>query len=399
MAQSWSKVPELTNSRWGFKGFTEKEVHYYLRKDERVSIIMILTDKSYIEIPSNDSQLLHYLGLYQLLSILNSNHITFSSIPLYTDKREATLTEPSCREVLSHSLLEENTPVKKDKYYLSRQQRFKNEPPLMNIVDNQRKRDMNDLENMSNRGFDTSIIQPSKTMDIVETYERKIDTFAWLIHSFSRHFMFAHCWSIADTESILMWDRYKHLDATVAIKTTVERVKIAFSRSIFPVYIGKVQYKDYDTEHITGFDGYSNKDLSDPKIIEELFYQPVFHKQKLYENEHEVRMIISYEHFVDNRLGDPYFSNIPYYDDNWGFKMDPDPYGYPGKKVGLFFGTKHNSVSIGRIYQIEIDINALIENIIISPYAPDLAQEVLKHTAFKLGFDHRKIVQSSIELN
>ena len=342
----------------------------------------ILTDKPYIETPPDDTVLIHYLHINQLLSILNFKYITFSSIPCYKDKLEASLSLPSYISVINHSLLEDNTPVKKDIFYQQRQQADRNLSPLNSL--NFERNSLRDLE------------------DTIEIFDRKIDTFAWLIYSFVRHFMFAHCWSVADAESILMWDRYGKLDSTVAIKTTIRRIKNAFTLSeapIYPMYIGKIQYKDYDTEHITGYDGYANKNLSDPNIIEELFYQPMFHKQKVYQEEKEVRIIISYEQFVKNRLGDAYLSNIPYYDKHWGFsKMDPDPYGGFGDD-GLYFQTgQKENVSMGRICKQSVDINELIENIIISPYAKSFVHKVLQHTAHRYGLDFEKVVNSSIAI-
>ena len=52
---------------------------------------MILTDKPYIEMPPDSTPLMHYLNIYQLLSILKSKHLVFSSVPLYKDALEATL--------------------------------------------------------------------------------------------------------------------------------------------------------------------------------------------------------------------------------------------------------------------------------------------------------------------
>ena len=47
---------------------------------------MILTDKPYIEVPPDDTPLMHYLNIYQLLSILQREEIALSAVSLY--KRE-----------------------------------------------------------------------------------------------------------------------------------------------------------------------------------------------------------------------------------------------------------------------------------------------------------------------
>ena len=53
---------------------------------------MILTDKSYIETPSINTPLMHYLNIHQLLSILIHKQLTLSTVALYKDIEEAALT-------------------------------------------------------------------------------------------------------------------------------------------------------------------------------------------------------------------------------------------------------------------------------------------------------------------
>ena len=142
---------------------------------------MILTDKPYIEIPPDSTPLMHYLTLYQLLSILKFKHVVFSSVSSYKDASEATLTSPSYDEVSKYLLWEDNTPVQKDEEYA----------------------------NYKRLGTKLGDNPYWKHKEI-----RHLDTFEYLIYSFSRHFMFTHCWSISDTENILMWDRYKHQNCT-----------------------------------------------------------------------------------------------------------------------------------------------------------------------------------------
>ena len=220
--------------------------------------MMILTDQpSYIVTPSDDTQLMHYLNIYQLLSMLKTSKCVFSPVSLYEDPAEATLSVPSYNEVCEHLLWQDPTPVLQDEYYDKHQ----------NIM--------------------------SLASEVLYSYTPNlhVDTFEYLMSSFVRHFMLTHCWSAASTENILMWDRYRHQNATLAIKTTISAMKNAFYTSNKLLYIGEIQYKDYNTEHINKFDKFSNENLSDPVIIEELFYQPILHKQKLYEAENEVRVL------------------------------------------------------------------------------------------------------------
>ena len=82
----------------------------------------------------------------------------------------------------------------------------------------------------------------------------------------------------------------------------MDGIRNAFAGTEAHLYIGKIEYKDYQTEHTTGFQGYAEKDLSDPETVEELLYLPVFHKEKLYESESEVRIIMSYKYATESMV-------------------------------------------------------------------------------------------------
>lgn len=370
--------------------------------------------KPYIETPPDDTSLMHYLDIYQLLSILKFKKIVFSAIPLYKDKREATLSIPSYINVLNHLLVEDNTPVKKNECYDQRKQEVKKYTPL--DIENIYLPNINDIID-----FTMGLMTPSDFDDNIEVFDSEKHTlsdfddsigidridnsFAALIHKFVRHFMFAHCWSKTKAESILMWDRYGRKNQTVAIKTTIGRIKNAFVPSsnsqLIPMYIGKIKYIDYKTEHIKGFDDYANRDLSDPNIIEELFYQPMFHKQKLYQDENEVRIIISYDHFLkhENSLYSSHLSNIPYYNDGWGiWNYGPDGSFNDNVLILPFNGLCNSVRGIERIWKQAVDINELIEQIIISPYAEPYVSDILKTTACNYGVDPEHVVNSSIEI-
>ena len=323
---------------------------------------MILTDKPYIQMPSNDTPLMHYLDIFQLLSILKYKNIFFSSVSLYKDALEATLTQPSYKEVSECLLWDDNTPVQKDKNYVE---------------------------------YKKSV--PDKSSDDLYWNENiwEKDTFAHLITSFSRHFMFTHCWTISKSENILMWDRYKHQGSTIAIRTTIDGIKSAFDETRPHLYIGRIQYKDYQTEHITGFQRYAEKDLADPEIIEKLFYQPVFHKEILYQSENEVRLIISYKDATEEMLQKTYLTDIPFYTHNWGFELDRNNFDRPNS---LRFRTEEgNSIEIFRQIRVEVDIQKLIDYIILSPYTVPYALSLIQDLVSQYGVDPKKVVKSSIK--
>lgn len=326
---------------------------------------MILTDKPYIKMLPGKTPLMHYFDIYQLLSILKSKQLVFSSVSLYEDALEATLTLPSYNEVSKYLLWEDKTPVEKDASYAKHKKRA--------------------TDKSDKFWYDT----------YWDEKIWRIDTFAHLIYRFSRHFMFTHCWSISKSENILMWDRYKHQGSTIGIKTTIDRIKNAFDETEAHLYVGKIQYKDYQTEHITGFQGYAGKNLSDSETIEELFYQPVFHKEILYQSENEVRLIMSYKNVTESMLGKAYLTDIPFYNRNWGFKLEHNNFDSPNP---LWFNTEDDFIQIRRRIPVKVDIYELIDEIILSPYTKSYALSLIQDMVNQYGIDPNKVVNSSIKL-
>ena len=340
---------------------------------------MIVTDKPYIETPPDCTELIHYLNIYQLLSMLRDKQIVFIPVAFYRDALESSLSSPSSKEVNKHLLWEDNSPVKKDEDFTRNK------------------------EDATYNGDDETkqFIRKSYWDDGLW----KIHSFERLIYSFSRHFMFTHCWSIYETESILMWDRYRYQDSTIAIRTTVGDVKDAFSKSEEELYIGKIRYKDYEKEHITGFQGFSGKNLSDPNIVEELFYQPIFHKQDLYNNENEVRMVISYKYATESILGKTYLTDIPFFDHRWGFDGNPEPkmggYRIRGTEMFITDFTNHDEKYrwVPSKKSVNINIAKLINQIILSPHTATYALSLMKDLVKKYSIDPDKVNYSLIKLN
>ena len=225
-----------------------------------------------------------------------------------------------------------------------------------------------------------------------------LDTFDNLIHNFTKHFMFTHCWSISGTEDILMWDRYRHQESTVAIKTVTSKIENALSKSEHPLYIGEIQYKNYETEHIAGFQEYPPKNLSDPSVIEELFYQPVLHKQNLYKSENEVRIITSYKHTTKSLVGKTYLTNIPFYDSDWGFYENPDLH---GRETEMFVDNQSEKTKyywVPRKVAITVDTNELIEQIIVSPYTEPYVLPLIQDMTEYHNISRNKVTHSAINI-
>src|ERR1017187_1981871 len=97
-----------------------------------------------------------------------------------------------------------------------------------------------------------------------------------ILRGFRKH-TYISCWHQNEFESDAMWQLYLKSDAGVAIQTTLQSLKTSLTNyNDHPVYIGSVQYLDYNTQRVP--DGYS--------------FGPFLHKRVHFVHENEVRAII-----------------------------------------------------------------------------------------------------------
>jgi hypothetical protein len=100
--------------------------------------------------------------------------------------------------------------------------------------------------------------------------------------SYLRINKYVNCWHINEHESEAMWKLYGgvHLES-IAVRSSVDRIKRAIANDHSPVMIGKI---DYDKE---------------PKELEEQvlhnFYAQVVYKRKIFAHEKELRLCVSGE--------------------------------------------------------------------------------------------------------
>ncbi len=85
------------------------------------------------------------------------------------------------------------------------------------------------------------------------------------------------CWHASDGESMDMWRTYGSRQAGLAIRSSVGSLVSIFDKFPDPVYIGKVQYVDYEAEPIEGH----------------TFLAPLTHKRSAFRAENEVRAVVS----------------------------------------------------------------------------------------------------------
>ena len=173
-----------------------------------------------------------------------------------------------------------------------------------------------------------------------------------------------------------MWAEYGDKSPTaVAIQTTVGDLIDSLEATEYNVHIGKVNYKDYGKEHIEGYEDFASENLKNPNKVLELFYAPITHKRKLYADEHEVRVVVSFESICEKHADRIYTSEIPFYSDNL-FEKD------------LFFIDFDNTKLMKDIpdpgMTIDVNLTKLIKNVVMSPYRNGYFDEAL----VKLIFDN-----------
>lgn len=148
-----------------------------------------------------------------------------------------------------------------------------------------------------------------------------------------RRFVLVNCWHESEYESDAMWKLYAKGEAGVAIKTDFDSLCKSL-RGDEQVYIGKVQYVDYEQTYIN----------------EGLPLQASVHKRKSFEHEKEVRAVISV---------------IPEGDGTY----------VPGCIPDVFeVGTYH-----------EVDLSMLIKQIVVPEYAQDWYFELVETTTQVYG--------------
>jgi len=170
---------------------------------------------------------------------------------------------------------------------------------------------------------------------------------------------FANCWHINDFESFGMWKVYLKGPEGIAIKTSIGNLKKSISQTNSnKVTYGKVEYLDYDKESILEvYEKNKKNGIYTPPF-------PVFFKRKAFEYEKEFRIMAMYEASVENE------DNI----------MD---------KLLKFKLSAKDSI------RIEIDLNELIQEIYVSPFAGAWYYELIKKLVKRYGLNI-PIQQSSI---
>jgi hypothetical protein len=91
-----------------------------------------------------------------------------------------------------------------------------------------------------------------------------------------RNYLYVSSWHMNDNESMAMWKLYLKSNEGIAIQSTIKSMINSFSHTEEDVYIGVVDYIDYDNQKMPW---------------KNIFY-PALHKRKNFEHEKEIRAIV-----------------------------------------------------------------------------------------------------------
>jgi hypothetical protein len=155
-----------------------------------------------------------------------------------------------------------------------------------------------------------------------------------------RKYVFINCWHLNHYESAAMWNIYTKNNESIAIQSTFKRLKESFSSSSKKIYIGKVNYADYEADWIP----------------EGNTLYPFIYKRKSFEHERELRAI---------------YLELPQAGEG----------GIDLSQNALYEGIN-----------VDIDITRLIETIYISPLADEWFYDLIKSVVreYNLDFDIKK---------
>ena len=286
----------------------------------------------YFKTPQKYEKIWRYMPIDKFMAMLSEESLYFPNIYLFNDRYEGILSSETLREVYKTDLLNaKNTPVKQDEEFIEQK----------DFIERSRK-------------FHK---EHEKEHEVKETLNL-LHSFQTLLKDFSNHLMFCSSWFLKKNESHSMWTEYgdQRSATSVAIQTTIGDLIESFESPEYHIHIGKVKYKDYDKEHIEGYEDFLSKDLTNPDNVLELFYAPILHKRDIYEDENEVRAIISFESICENYLDRIYTSDIPFYSD------------LLFKEYRLYYrGQTEKMTAVPKGISININLQTLLKAIVVSP--------------------------------
>ncbi|EPR71805.1 DUF2971 domain-containing protein [Cyclobacterium qasimii] len=142
-----------------------------------------------------------------------------------------------------------------------------------------------------------------------------------------------NCWNEFKDESYALWKIYSDLNQGIMIKSTFARIIKAFHESDEEIYCSRIKYIDYENDSFPLGNSIT----------------PFIHKHKAYSYEEEIRLI----HEVTQK--------------GWEHNWEKEKY--------------NNGV------MINVNVQELISEIVISPFSPDWFQELIEDILTKYSID------------
>ena len=312
-------------------------------------------ESPYFKTPPKCKKIWRYLSIDKFMAMLSEESLYFPNIYLFNDRYEGLLSDKTREEVYKTNLLnEKNTPIKQDEEFFSEKELL--ESPLI-------KKDK-------------------------DRFLKSQHSFETLLETFSNHLMFCSSWFLKESESHSMWAEYgdKGNPTSVAIQTTVGDLINSIESSDYRIHIGKVKYKNYDVEHLEGYEDFLSKDLTYPDNVLELFYVPIMHKRDIYEDENEVRAIISFESICENHLDRIYTSDIPFYSD----RLFEEDFHFFSADLTYIMKDMPKGISI------KINLQTLLKAIVISPNANNFFYEPFRNLIENYNINPAIVYSSAI---
>ncbi|HEY6886015.1 MAG TPA: hypothetical protein VI278_18440 [Nitrososphaeraceae archaeon] len=175
-----------------------------------------------------------------------------------------------------------------------------------------------------------------------------------------RELMLINSWHLSDYESAALWELYG-TETGIAIQSTINELKDSFARTDDIIWIGKVNYIDF------------NHDWMNEWNILEAFVI----KRPSFFYEAEIRAITC---LPDNHIGKKVFSKL----DMEGEK----------KPISRQHSVDQTELTTNGKY-VKVDLEKLINRVYLSPAAPSYFRQILESIIAKYGLD-KEIIKSDL---
>ncbi len=159
-----------------------------------------------------------------------------------------------------------------------------------------------------------------------------------------RNCLYINCWHINEEESAALWQIYSCYGKSVAIKTTIHRLRDALEETELSIQGGRVRYADYTTEPMP--------------VLHNLFL-PFLRKRRSFSFENEFRLIY------------------------WNSSQ-------------MLNGNASKSTCFPSGLSVPIKLDPLIEKVYLSPRADSYILDALVGLLQRLGLSRVKVIQSEL---